>query len=105
MRIRRIPYLVNRLHCRVNGCIKADGEIRTRNIFVNSARQADAGDVELLAELQGAAERAIAANHYQSVNIMFLQVLIRFLSPTVFHEFLAAGRLQDSAAPLNDIGY
>ena len=82
----------------------ADGVVGTGQIVVDGARKAHDGEVKLAGKLAGAAQRAVAADHHQRVNAVFLDNLIGLLTSFNSPELLATRGLEDSAAVVHDAG-
>ena len=105
MRIRSVPDLVDRLHGGVHCRIETNGKIRSGNVFIDGARDPDAGDVEFIGKYLGTVEGAVAADHDQSVDPALAQIGIGLLPSFRRPELLGTGGLQDRSTPLDDVGH
>src|SRR5204863_3142013 len=85
--IHGISYFINGLNRCINGGIKPDRKICPMDIFINSSSYAYTRNFEFLVERNGAAKRAIASNHNEGVDSLFLQVLIGLLAAVIFKKF------------------
>ena len=97
-----IAQLIDALYGGIQGGIKADGVFGGGDIVIDGAGQPDGGDAERR-ELLCAAEGAVAADDDQTVNAAGTQNLHRLFLSLLGGEFLAAGGIQDGAAPVNDV--
>ena len=99
----RVAQLVDRLHDGVQRRVVADGRVGAAQVVVDGARQPHNRDVVLLCEDVGTGQRAVAADDHQCVDAGRHHVLIGRLASLCRHELLAAGRLEDCAALLDDV--
>ena len=96
-----VPQLVDALHRRIGGGIKADGIVGTDDIVVDGAGDAYHGDAPL-AQILRAPEGAVAADGHDAVQSQQLAGVIGLLLPCFGTELVAAGGIQDGAAPVDD---
>ena len=101
---RGIPYLVDGLHCRVDGRVKANSIFRTGNIKINSPRNTDGVD-SVSCQCLSASVRTVAADYHNTVNTV---LSADFRSPLLHFFFLKLKtpcRTQDRSASLDDVGH
>ena len=96
-----IPQLVDALHRRVGGGIESDGVVRTDNIVVDRAGDAHHGNAEF-GQILRTAERAVAADGHQAVQPQQLTGGVGLLLALLGAELVAAGAVEDRAAPVDD---
>lgn len=99
---RRVPNAVDRVQSDVQGGIKTDGKIRAADIVVDGAGHADDVDVLLFGQGQGAAIRAVAADHHQPFDLVLSEHLCGHFAAFGIKELLAARRPQHGAAAVDD---
>ena len=95
--------LVHALHDGVQGRVVAYGCVGAVEIVVNGAGEADYREVELIGENARAGQRAVAAYHHQSVDLVTAQIVVCQLASLGGLEFGAAGCFQYGAAHLYDV--
>ena len=101
MGLHGVPQLVDALHRRVGGGVEADGIVGADDIVVDGAGNTHHGDAPL-AQILGAPEGAVAADGHDAVQSQQLAGIIGLLLPCLGAELLAAGGIQDGAAPVDD---
>src|SRR5690606_31826550 len=106
VRICCVADLVYRLHGSVHRRIETDGEIRSVEVVINSAGQADDGDIGILCnELQGAGQSAVAADGDEGVNVVVHQIFVSLPAAFGRHKTLAARCFQYGATPVDDVAH
>ena len=98
-----ITNLIDALKDGVQCGVITNGRVGTIQVVVDGARQTDTRHIELLGKLQGTCQRAVTANHHQSVDAFFLHVFIGCLASLGSTELLAASSLQDRTSQLDDV--
>ena len=99
-----VAQLVDALNCSVCGGVKADGITGGGDVVVDGAGDADHRNA-VFRELQSAPEGAVAADGHNAVDAEELTGGVGLLPPFVGHEFLAAGGVEDGAAPIDNVGH
>ena len=99
----RVADLVDAVDDGVERRIVADGRIGAVEIVVDRAGKADHRHVVFAGEIFGAGKRAVAADHDQGVDMVVVQHFKGLGAAFRRPEFLAAGGLENRAAPLDDI--
>ena len=81
----------------------ADRVVHAPDIIVNRARQTNDREAELLREQLCAAQRSVTADHAESLDAAFDQILMAAAAPLRRRPLLAACRSEERTAPLDDI--
>ena len=97
--------LVHAFHDGIEGAVVADGGVCAVEVVIDSAGQADDGEVVLPGEELGAGEGAVAADYDEGVNLGFHHILVGYLSAFRRHKGTAAGGFEDGSAALDGVGY
>ena len=100
---RSILDLVDRFHCRVDGCIKTDRVICARDIQVDGPGDADRVD-PVAGQRLGAAVGSVAADDDDTVDPVLIADIRRFLLHFLFLELRASRRPQNGTSLMYDTG-
>ena len=95
---------VGALHNGVQRRVVADGGVGAVQVVVDGAGQADHREVELVGKDARAGERAVAADDDDGVDAVAACHVVGQLAAFGGLELLAARRLEDGAAALDDVG-
>ena len=101
--LRSITQLVDHLQCGVHGGVITDGVIGAGNIIVDRTGQTDHRDAAVC-KLTSTTVRAVAADDDQSIDSKLTALCSALVLTFLGLELKAAGRIQDRAASLNDVG-
>ena len=97
-----VTEFVHTINDSVEGRVVTDGGVRAPEIVVNRTGDADDRDIILLREQASASKRAIAADDDQGINLLFLNGIVRALTPFGSLELLAASGFENRTSALDD---
>ena len=103
MGCRCIPYLIDRLHRRIDRRIKSDRIFRAGDIKIDRSGYADRSNAQV-SQCAGAGKRAVPADHDQAVYPVLFTDLSRLLLYCKLSKFQASGGIQDRAALADGLG-
>ena len=97
-----VAHLVDRLDCSVACRVEADGVIRADNVKIDGPGHADSPD-PVLRQFRSTFKGTVAADDHDCIDAMLPADIRRLLLAFLRLHFLAAGRIENGSAAVNDI--
>jgi translation elongation factor EF-G len=103
VRLGRIAHAVDHVHNCIQARIISDRIVAAGDVVVDRAGNADAGHAAQR-KVARAAERTVAADDDDAVDVVLLAALDRLLKSRFLFEFKTPGGVQDRTAAMDDVG-